>query len=391
MLELNEQINLMTGIQQGSAYIWTSSFAFLFFGHIVDNVRDVKWLFIVLEISSSLWFVIMGAVFLHDGANGTDYGRTTFPFSFLLISGMQIIQIIQLFNWFSKRRLNTVIGLWLLVQQAGQLVRFEIDNICPLLNFAYFPYISNFFDTAAGYEFIVVGALFFMLAIFDSYSWVYHPFQRNILIDVTDKSEAEQMQLKALTHNDSLLGNSSLNLGESVINIYDMIQASVNSKQGNSFIRAFEVSAVLKLLLCGVVFQTAVYMIYFLDMTEFITETQTPPYTQASYFIAGANVAYLTVGPISDFLLKGRAPFFVLSLLIALEILNAAFLVFGSEDKPSEFVRVCNACDCTINATAWDIVGYAILGYLQTYIHILLLITIPLVIAAQYRDEVDFH
>lgn len=153
------------------------------------------------------------------------------------------------------------------------MVRFEIDNKCEFFNMAYFPYISDFFDTAAGWEFVSVGVLFFILAVFDSYSWVYHPFQRNILIDVSDKSEAEQMQLKALTHNESLIGNSSLNLGESVVNIYDMIQQSVNSKQGNSFIRAFEVSSVWKLLLCGVLFQTAVYMIYFLDMTEFVTDT----------------------------------------------------------------------------------------------------------------------
>jgi hypothetical protein len=38
----------------------------LFFGHIVDNVRNVKWLFIVLEISSSFWFATMGVVFIYD-------------------------------------------------------------------------------------------------------------------------------------------------------------------------------------------------------------------------------------------------------------------------------------------------------------------------------------
>jgi hypothetical protein len=66
MLELNCQINLFSGLQEQSSYIWTSCFAFLFFGHIVDNVRDVKWLFIVLEICSSFWFATMGVVFIYD-------------------------------------------------------------------------------------------------------------------------------------------------------------------------------------------------------------------------------------------------------------------------------------------------------------------------------------
>jgi hypothetical protein len=42
-----------------------------------------------------------------------------------------------------------------------------------------------------GWVFITIGVCFIFVAIFDAYSWVYHPFQRNILVDVEDKSEAE--------------------------------------------------------------------------------------------------------------------------------------------------------------------------------------------------------
>lgn len=81
-----------------------------------------------------------------------------------------------------------------------------------------------------GIIFISVGGAFFILSIFDAYSWIYHPFQCNILVDVEFKREQEQMQLKAMVHNDSVLGQSSVHLGESTINIYDMISNSVNSK-----------------------------------------------------------------------------------------------------------------------------------------------------------------
>jgi hypothetical protein len=169
----------MSGINQDSSYIWTSTFAFLFFGHIVDNVRDVRWLFIVLEIASSFWFIIMGAVFFYDSHNPgltEPLGRSLFPFNFFFVAGLQIIQIIQLFNWFSKRRLSTVIGIWYLVQQFGFFLRFEIENPCPIDKLLWFPYITDLFNSADGWLFVSVGVLFFFLAVFDAYSWVYHPF-----------------------------------------------------------------------------------------------------------------------------------------------------------------------------------------------------------------------
>jgi len=131
--------------------------------------------------------------------------------------------MIQLFNWFSKKRLMTVIGLWQLVQQLGFFFRFEIDNPCKLSDFTEFPYLFTL-AKKDGWLYATVGVVFFFIAIFDVYSWVYHPFQRNILVDVEDKDEEEIMKLKALAHYESFIGNSSLHRGESFINIYDMIQ-----------------------------------------------------------------------------------------------------------------------------------------------------------------------
>lgn len=48
-------------------------------------------------------------------------------------------------------------------------------------------------------------------------------------------------------------------------------------------------------------------MIYFLDMTDFFNDKKDPPYSQDKWFIVGAVCAFILVGPISDFLLKGKA------------------------------------------------------------------------------------
>jgi len=54
--------------------------------------------------------------------------------------------------------------------------------------------------------------------------------------------------------NESVIGNSSLQLGESVANLYNMIATSVNAKQGNSFVRVFEIDEFLYLLLSSALF-----------------------------------------------------------------------------------------------------------------------------------------
>lgn len=181
-----------------------------------------------------------------------------------MVSGLQILQLIQLFNWFPKWWLSTVIGIWYLIQQVGYVSRFLIEH-----QWSTFPHQPTDFQADPmvikqdGWVFITVGVCFIFVAIFDAYSWVYHPFQRNILVDVEDKTEAEQMKLRALAHNESVLGNSSLHLGESVVNLYDMIANSVNANQGNSFMRVFKISEFLSLLLSAAFFQTAAFMIYY--------------------------------------------------------------------------------------------------------------------------------
>lgn len=115
----------------------------MFFGHIIDNVRHTKQLFVGLEFFSCIWFIIMGTSFIHDynednGKMDSDelsWSQRLFPVNFFLISGIQILQLIQLFNWFSKRRLATVIGIWFLVQQVGYACRFLFEG-----EWQYFPH-----------------------------------------------------------------------------------------------------------------------------------------------------------------------------------------------------------------------------------------------------------
>lgn len=128
LLELDCEINLIANDKRDSAYLWTSCFSYLFFGHLIDNVRHTKRLFVCLEFFAAVWFIIMGGAFLHDFSKNTKWSANLFPLNFFMVSGLQILQLIQLFNWFPKWWLATVIGIWYLIQQAGYVSRFLIEG-----------------------------------------------------------------------------------------------------------------------------------------------------------------------------------------------------------------------------------------------------------------------
>lgn len=83
------------------------------------------------------------------------------------------------------------------------------------------------------------------------------------------------------------------------------------------------------------------------------------------YFFYGSSFAFLTVGILNDWLLKAKSPFLLMSFFVGLEIGNAGILLTSIEKGPTK---------------------YLILGFLQTIIHTLMLVAIPLILAARYRD-----
>lgn len=104
----------------------TQCFAFIFFSQIVDNLRSVRSIFIGIE------FILTASIF----SNGLQYlltKDTTLPknpqslslmVELVFVTCYTLILIIQLFNWFSKRYLGSVLGIALLSQGVGFLLKF---------------------------------------------------------------------------------------------------------------------------------------------------------------------------------------------------------------------------------------------------------------------------
>lgn len=117
MVELSSEINMVSGIEFGAPLIWTACFAYVLFGHIIDNIRQAKLLFVLIETITSLWFIITGSACYADANSDPDamaYSASLLKLSFFLIAGLQLLQLIQLFNWFSQKHICLVVGVWYL-------------------------------------------------------------------------------------------------------------------------------------------------------------------------------------------------------------------------------------------------------------------------------------
>jgi len=68
MVELNAQVNAMTGSLSSSITLLTYCFSFLLFGQVIDNISNVKKLFVATELCLAIWVVIMACVNYHDQA-----------------------------------------------------------------------------------------------------------------------------------------------------------------------------------------------------------------------------------------------------------------------------------------------------------------------------------
>ena len=68
MVELNAQVNAMTGNLSAASTLWTFCFSFFLFGQIIDNNHKVKILFVSCELIFAFWVLIMAGVCYRDQA-----------------------------------------------------------------------------------------------------------------------------------------------------------------------------------------------------------------------------------------------------------------------------------------------------------------------------------
>jgi sugar phosphate permease len=92
--------------------------------------------------------------------------------------------------------------------------------------------------------------------------------------------------------------------------------------QGNGYARPFEIKEFRNLMMSSFLFQTGVYVSYFL----YLVDNPKKDLTAEDFFFYGACAAFLPAGIISDFIFQGRSHFLVLGIFIVIAIANQIYL-----------------------------------------------------------------
>jgi hypothetical protein len=115
--------------------------------------------------------------------------------SVFLASGFQIMMALQLFNWFSKRVLGTILGCWVAMEFVGLITKFSALGI-----YEYFPdfdlAMQNLSSLAQqqlyrsyGVLQLVVACCFIAFFLVDCKFFIFHPFQCSIVVDLESKTD----------------------------------------------------------------------------------------------------------------------------------------------------------------------------------------------------------
>ena len=99
----------------------------LIFGQIIDNTRQIKILFVSIEVGITIAVFWLGTEFVVLLKESGSYAEANSVNSLLVLtSSYTLIVVIQLFNWFSKRHLASLVGFCQVAHSIGYWSKFAI-------------------------------------------------------------------------------------------------------------------------------------------------------------------------------------------------------------------------------------------------------------------------
>lgn len=110
---------------------------------------------------------------------------------------------LQLFNWFSKRVLGTILGCWVAMEFIGLMTKFLALRI-----YEYFPDFDQAVQVSSsqaqlyrnyGVLQLVVAGCFLVFFLVDCKFFIFHPFQCSIVVDLESKTDQDRALLRKLT------------------------------------------------------------------------------------------------------------------------------------------------------------------------------------------------
>lgn len=155
----------------------TFMFGLVVFGNLIDNVSQPKFVLIIFQIALGLCWIFTG-ILVEYSLDYTveeldEYIKNALFLNLniaqFFASGILILCILQLSNWFTRKNINKTLALFILSQFAGYMTPMTwID----LLYFSVQPIVYYF-----------CGSGLLLVSISDHYLFAFHPLEKNIFLD----------------------------------------------------------------------------------------------------------------------------------------------------------------------------------------------------------------
>ena len=141
----------------------TFLFGFLCFGNLIDNLEDPKTLAVVSQLSLSITWIVTGVLrSIIDNTHDRNYLLYFYwrNLGSLFSTGVVLVNILQIYNWFSHKQICTIMSLFLSAEFFGYYLQSWLINTA--------------FDAKPVYYY-VFGLLFLAFAILDVFIFAFGP------------------------------------------------------------------------------------------------------------------------------------------------------------------------------------------------------------------------
>ena len=167
-------------------------FGFLLFGNIIDNSPTPKLMAILLQFSLAIVWTATGLLVNYIVSQEDLQGKLPDLVSYMMVkimslaqvlaAGLILINILQVYNWFTTKHICTMLALYFLAQFLGYMTP---------INF-----VSALYWSAEPIMYYIGGVLFILFAIIDIWAFQFNPLQINIFLDQeTDLGEESKAKL----------------------------------------------------------------------------------------------------------------------------------------------------------------------------------------------------
>ena len=155
-------------------------FGFLVVGNIVDNISTPKNFAIILQVSLSISWICTGFMLYFVAIDGHRCPKNFHTIhigalSQICASGIILINILQVYNWASKRYIQLLLIIYFLQQFIGYMTPLYYEPSCDWAAHPFWYWISSAF---------MLG-----LAVLDYWVFYFNPLQNNIFLDQEEKNK----------------------------------------------------------------------------------------------------------------------------------------------------------------------------------------------------------